>query len=553
MRVGQRLGLGFGIIMLLMIGMVVFVSLSVNRIGKTEKIVALHTSNLEALHELKEHIEHWIMTVEVIVKERNVSQLDYHEILKTSIAKKMREIDTAVYDKDTKDCFDEVVQIVGRIKTLDNAVQMDLRVKNKALEKVKIDEEVEKFEEDASKLTKAVTVLDEMFANAYQQTISYSKRVGKDCWLSVFVGVPLAVVFSILYAYFTTKGVTQPLNLLTAATKRIADGPLGTVLNMKSTTEIEELFHAFNDMVLKLSESNAKLERSLKTIQKQKDFFDTILSNTKDMIFIIDKENKIEYMNTAAMSKYGFALGKYCYHAICNQGTFCQQCGIEEVLKGQTLKMERTIQGRVYDSVAVPFQSGEKISKLEILRDITERKHLQDELEKLSVTDKLTGLYNRRYFDEALEKEMLRARRFQHDLSLLFIDIDKFKHFNDTYGHAAGDKVLQRLGNLIKNHVRNEVDIPCRYGGEEFTIILPEATSRSAFTIATRILEDFGNIKFSVPTSDETVQKTISIGVAELGAQDNPKALLMNADEAMYHAKKRGGNRVSLNTSLMYA
>jgi len=545
MRVGQRLRLGFGIILLLMIGMAVFISFSLNRIGKTQKIVAIHTSNLKTLNELKERIEHWFITMEEIIKERNVSHLDYHEILETSIEKEIKEVDLTIYDEGTSNLLSEMVQIFNSIKKLDATVQMSLRMGNNASETIKTGEAIKIFEEDASKLNKVLVALTEMIAIPYKQAISYSKRVEKNCWLSIYIVVPIAVVFSAIYAYLTTRGVTKPLNLLNMATRRIADGSFDTELNIKSITEIEELSHAFNTMVSKLSESNNKLAQSYKTIKEQKDFFDTILSNTKDLILVVDKENKIEFMNNAASKEYGFALGKYCYRAICNQEIPCQQSGVKEVLKGQALKIERTINGRVYDSIIVPFVSGDNdISKMEILRDITERKQLQDELERLSITDKLTGLYNRRYFDDVLEKEVLRARRLQHNLSLLFIDIDKFKHFNDTYGHAMGDKVLQCLGNLIKEHVRKGIDLPCRYGGEEFTIILPETSNRSAVTIANRILKNFRNIKFHIPSKAEVVQKTISIGIAKLSPYNNAKALLVNADEAMYKAKKLGGDRV---------
>jgi len=201
--------------------------------------------------------------------------------------------------------------------------------------------------------------------------------------------------------------------------------------------------------------------------------------------------------------------------------------------------------GKVYESHIIPFKSsGKDISKMEILRDITERKQYQDELERLSITDKLTGLYNRRYFDEALEKEVLRARRFKHDLSLMFIDIDKFKHFNDSYGHTEGDAVLQRIGLLMKEQVRNEIDIVCRYGGEEFTVLLPESSSCGAITTAERILKGFRNTKFHIPLKDEIVQKTISIGIADINLSNGAKALLDNADKAMYEAKKLGGNKV---------
>ena len=165
-------------------------------------------------------------------------------------------------------------------------------------------------------------------------------------------------------------------------------------------------------------------------------------------------------------------------------------------------------------------------------------------LETLSIIDKLTGLYNRRYFDEALEKEVLRARRFKHYLSLMFIDIDEFKHFNDTYGHPAGDKVLQKLGKLMKEQVRSGIDTVCRYGGEEFTVLLPESSSRVAVTIAERILKGFRDSKFHIPLKDEIVHKTISIGIADINLSNGAKALLDNADKAMYEAKKLGGNRV---------
>ena len=187
---------------------------------------------------------------------------------------------------------------------------------------------------------------------------------------------------------------------------------------------------------------------------------------------------------------------------------------------GQTLKLERAIRGKVYESVIVPIINNDKsVFKMEIMRDITERKHLQDRLERLSLTDQLTGLYNRRYFDEALEKEILRARRFNHGLSLLFMDIDYFKHLNDTYGHSEGDKVLQTFGTGVKNVREKRIDVPCRYGGEEFTVILPQTVGTDAVALAERIRMDFEAVKFQIYSKRETFQKTISIGIAELTLQ----------------------------------
>ncbi len=487
MRISQRLGLGFGIILLLLIGMAVFISLSLAKIGKIEKTAAIHTANLKTSAELRERTRHWLITVEEMIQRRNVFHVNHHEILEASVKKKIEEIHRTIHDERIIILLNEIVQVFNTITYFDTTALHDFRLGYDTPGTIKI------FDDDASKLNQLLATLDEMITVAYKQTVSYSKRIEKNCWLSLYTGVLIAVIFSIVYTYCATRGVT----------------------------------------------------RSYKTIEEQKDFFDTILSNTRDMIFIMDKENKIQYMNKAALKEYGFALGKYCCHAICHQEIPCQQNGIEKTLKGQALKIERTMNGKVYDSVIVPFVMGNKdVSKMEILRDITERKHLQDELERLSITDKLTGLYNRRYFDDILEKEVLRARRLRHDLCLLFIDIDKFKNFNDTYGHAMGDKVLQRLGNLIKKHIRNGIDVPCRYGGEEFTVILPETSTCSAMTIANRILKGFGNIEFHISSGGEAVQRTISVGIAELGRHNNAKSLLVNADKAMYKAKKQGGNKV---------
>lgn len=314
------------------------------------------------------------------------------------------------------------------------------------------------------------------------------------------------------------------------------------ILEKNLQQEEENFFHTIG-----LTKPYHILPQSHTNINKQRVLFDAILSNMKDMIFIMDKENKILYMNKAATDECGVSLGKYCYEVICNKEIVCRQNAMETVMKGQTVQLERAIKGKVYDSLVVPFVYGSReIYKMEILRDITGRKQLQDELEKLSITDKLTGLYNRRYFDDILEKEVLRARRLHHDLSLLFIDIDKFKHFNDIYGHVMGDKALQRLSDLIQEQIRKGIDVPCRYGGEEFTIILPETSNYRARIVANRILKGFTNIKLHIPQKDVAVQKTISIGIAGIGQYSNRrvKSLLVHADKAMYKAKKLGGNRI---------
>ena len=153
--------------------------------------------------------------------------------------------------------------------------------------------------------------------------------------------------------------------------------------------------------------------------------------------------------------------------------------------------------------------------------------------------DALTGLINRRGFDQRLSAEIARASRYGHPLSLLMIDIDDFKQVNDRFGHAAGDGTLQSLAMLIDQSIRS-IDIGARYGGEEFVVLLPETRLDGATVVADRIC--LGMTERSSP-----IPITVSIGVAELNALDpSPLALLQHADEALYRAKWQGKNRVEL-------
>lgn len=180
------------------------------------------------------------------------------------------------------------------------------------------------------------------------------------------------------------------------------------------------------------------------------------------------------------------------------------------------------------------------------LRDITGRKKAEAELKRLVITDDLTGLYNQRYFYTQFTKEVERAKRHNRTLSLLLIDVDLFKDFNDTYGHWEGDFVLKKIGELLMKNVR-DIDMAFRYGGEEFTVILPETNYHDAMIVAERIRKSVSQTLFYPFTLDghpEIVSKTVSIGITEFHHDDTMKSFLKRADSAMYHAKKSGRNMV---------
>jgi len=187
---------------------------------------------------------------------------------------------------------------------------------------------------------------------------------------------------------------------------------------------------------------------------------------------------------------------------------------------------------------------------VETLENITDRKLAEDALiesetryRMLSVTDALTDLYNSRHFYDQLRLEIERADRYGHPLSLLLLDIDNFKRFNDTYGHLEGDEVLIRLGEVIRRCLR-KTDSAYRFGGEEFTVILPETTGDAATVLAERIRVDQENEDFYPLESPEAVHETVSIGVAQYISQEGLRSFLRRADFTMYKAKRRGKNQV---------
>ncbi|MDQ3820019.1 MAG: GGDEF domain-containing protein [Acidobacteriota bacterium] len=189
-------------------------------------------------------------------------------------------------------------------------------------------------------------------------------------------------------------------------------------------------------------------------------------------------------------------------------------------------------------------------SKQHIIRNISEQfsltlanLRLQQTLRTQSIHDPLTGLFNRRYMEVSLEREMLRARRHETPLGVVMLDIDHFKRFNDTFGHGAGDMMLQEMGSVLRSCARGE-DIVCRYGGEEFLVILPGATTEVARHCARRISEAVKSIRVEFH-GQRLGALTVSLGVAAYPENaDLPEELIRLADTALYRAKRSGRDRV---------
>ena len=174
----------------------------------------------------------------------------------------------------------------------------------------------------------------------------------------------------------------------------------------------------------------------------------------------------------------------------------------------------------------------------------TERTRMMEKLQKLAITDGLTKLYNSRSFYTQLELEVDRFNRYKHPLALLLLDIDNFKEYNDSYGHLEGDKVLVRFSQIIKTCLRAN-DSAYRYGGEEFTVILPETNGDEAKTVAQRIRASLEAEKYK-PIPGKVARITISIGVTQCYPKEELSTFIRRADKAMYLSKENGRNRVSV-------
>ncbi len=283
----------------------------------------------------------------------------------------------------------------------------------------------------------------------------------------------------------------------------------------------------------------------------------------QDGILILDAQTgAITDVNPFLIKMLGYSREEFIQKKLWEVGAFkdieASQEAFEALQKNEYICYEdlplRAKNGRL---VAVEFVSnvylvgGERVIQCNI-RDISDRKQAQDALLQSqallleqSVRDHLTGLFNRRYMEETLERELLRASRKHIPLGIIMLDVDKFKHFNDTYGHAAGDVILRELGSLLLKQVRRE-DIPCRYGGDEFIIVLPDASRVVTCERAEQICKYAKQSQFQFE-GQALELLTLSLGVAIFPEHGSTGAAILKAvDAALYRAKHEGRGRVVL-------
>ncbi|MEX3009305.1 PleD family two-component system response regulator [Hoeflea sp. TYP-13] len=216
--------------------------------------------------------------------------------------------------------------------------------------------------------------------------------------------------------------------------------------------------------------------------------------------------------------------------------------------QGEENTVNRALELGVNDYIIRPVDPNELIARCNTqFRRKRYNDHLRTSVQnsiELAVADPLTGLYNRRYLDTHMQLLIERSIARDRLLSVLAVDLDRFKSVNDTYGHDVGDEVLKEFARRIRQTIRG-IDLACRHGGEEFIIVLPDTEGAIAEKVAERLRREIADVPFTVGVDEQQLNITASMGVASLsGSQETPATLLKRADVALYEAKARGRNRV---------
>lgn len=294
-------------------------------------------------------------------------------------------------------------------------------------------------------------------------------------------------------------------------------------------------------------------KKMLQKIREQQEKFEGIASSALDAVIMMDDQGRITFWNNAAEKIFGYssdeALNQNLHELLVPRRYLeaywkslseFQRRGVGNVID-QSLELSALHK----DGTEFPVEVSLSVLKLRdafhsvgIVRDISNRKMMEEKLQNMANTDQLTGAYNRHKFLEYLQYEISRVKRSSAPFSLVMFDIDHFKWINDTYGHGTGDDTLRELVRIMGNNLR-EVDIMTRWGGEEFIVLTPDTDKLDASVLAERLRRTVEEHEFSAAGS-----VTISLGVAQYSDNEAAEDLISRVDERMYLAKRSGRNRV---------
>jgi two-component system, cell cycle response regulator len=307
---------------------------------------------------------------------------------------------------------------------------------------------------------------------------------------------------------------------------------------------------------LRLEEVSARVRAQLRqrtstdTQSEQADRLRMIVNSMDQGLLIVERCGRVQYANPACDRYLGHApeelVGKSLKDLLdCKEPGCCE--GLDAIAYGtREVKIRHRDGGlRAMDLTMTPMHAADGLF-VALLHDITHHKQSEDALQRAALVDPLTQIANRRHFDAFLDKEWQRAIRNAQPLSLVVLDVDHFKLYNDTLGHAAGDVCLQKVAATLRDHAARPTDLAARYGGEEFVLLFAETPAESAARLAEMIRAAVEALQMPNPRSPTSTWLTVSVGVATIVPTqlDEIENLFVCADRAMYAAKAGGRNRV---------
>lgn len=290
--------------------------------------------------------------------------------------------------------------------------------------------------------------------------------------------------------------------------------------------------------------------------------FRLLAESSSDMVTRVDPEGEMTYVSPAAKTVVGWdvadLLGGSIYHGIHEADVEAVRSTVDRILKGQQSECHLRYRNRHRESGMAWFETAVSASRnpatgdidglVGVTRNITQQKRFEEQLAQQAVTDGLTGLANRRFFDDRVRREFDLARDTGLPLGLLIIDVDHFKAFNDTYGHQAGDDCLRAVARAIQEQVTRAGDLAVRHGGEEFALILPETDLEGAKAVAARVHQALMKLQLPNRASKTSATVTVSLGGAVMDVFNPyrvPSDLIGAADVQLYAAKGAGRNQSS--------
>ena len=310
-----------------------------------------------------------------------------------------------------------------------------------------------------------------------------------------------------------------------------------------------------------LRQQVAQFEKAESALKVSEERYRTIIENIEDGYYEVDLAGNLTFFNDALCRITGFSRDQFMG---LNNREYTDEENAKKIYKTynavyQTGKPTRGIEyeishrdgGKRYLENSVSLihdSSGKPIGFRGITRDISDRKRTEELLQRLSMSDGLTEIPNRRYFDQFLDREWRRAQRMTAPLSIIMADIDFFKYYNDLYGHQAGDVCLKKVAQVLTGCLKRPADLVARYGGEEFVIVMPGTDLKGASSIAETLRTKVEALGILHAKSTVSNWVTISLGVAATipSSDSTPFNLVQASDQALYEAKHQGRNRIAL-------